>query len=311
MTALVLTMPDESASLPGWLDRQLVGPDLIQLVAELSAVHGPVPHGARKSVREVLDDRTNDVLVRGLAAARSGVVPVLLKQAHLLIELQELVVVEGGPYWQTLSKDRWLTACVADVWMSVHSQITSDSASLRVEADVLPAQPRTAWYRRSEVLGFAAAVFIAIGVVVVNQLLNGRTAANADVGIGWGWAKPGAIPTTGSTDTYLTQLASRAEEWFANRPEHTAELATRINEFRTGCSALIFSDLTPLTPDDSRWLVERCRAWAVQLDTQLQALEGGRAVAEVRADVDQLVHQMVAALRERAEARRRTTQNAA
>ena len=39
MRTVVLTMPDEPDAVPGWLERELVGANLPQLVAELGAVH--------------------------------------------------------------------------------------------------------------------------------------------------------------------------------------------------------------------------------------------------------------------------------
>ncbi|HJZ58526.1 MAG TPA: hypothetical protein VKE74_26530, partial [Gemmataceae bacterium] len=91
-----------------------------------------------------------------------------------------------------------------------------------------------------------------------------------------------------------------AEEWFNEKPEDAAALARRINELRTGCSKLIFSPHEPLPEKDREWLVGKCREWAKKMDDHLTALEAGADLRAVRADVDQTVTKLSAALRERA-----------
>src|SRR5262249_28459122 len=75
-----------------------------------------------------------------------------------------------------------------------------------------------------------------------------------------------------------------------------------IAEFRKGCSALIFAPHRPLSPDDRKWLVERCRAWAEKVDKHLTALEAGGEPIRVRAEMDATVKTLIEKLRERAQA---------
>jgi hypothetical protein len=118
---------------------------------------------------------------------------------------------------------------------------------------------------------------------------------------GWGWDRPGALPAEGSARQYLNTLADEAEEWFRKRPDDALGLARRLQEFRHGCTTLIFAEHQPLAERDRGWLVERCRAWAAKLDKHLEELEAGADVAKVREAADQTVRQLAAALRTRAE----------
>jgi hypothetical protein len=117
----------------------------------------------------------------------------------------------------------------------------------------------------------------------------------------WGWAKPAGIPReTQKPAEYLNALASTSEEWFHKRPDDAAGVAKRINEFRAGCSQLIFSPHASLAQADRDWLVEKCRAWATKLDDHLTELEKGADALKVRGDADDTIRKLQAALRERA-----------
>src|SRR5207253_3173371 len=105
----------------------------------------------------------------------------------------------------------------------------------------------------------------------------------------WGWSRPGALPGDVPAPAYLDRLADAAAEWFARRPDEPLALARRIAEFRQGCSVLILAEHKPLSAEDRRWLVVRCRAWAGALDRHLAAVEAGRDPARVRTEVDETV----------------------
>src|SRR4051794_38469755 len=98
MTLHALDIPEDLAELTVWLERHLVGLELGELVAELSAVH-PVPLEPVSSVWALLRDRLGAVLDGGLATVPPEVVKRLLLQPVLLFELQELVLEKGGDYW--------------------------------------------------------------------------------------------------------------------------------------------------------------------------------------------------------------------
>src|SRR5262245_118366 len=93
-----MNIPDQPGALAGWLEEQLVGLELAELVADWQAVHAPSGHAA--TLDDVLGARRRDVLERGLAVVPPTDLRRLLRQPHLLLELQELVLEQGGTYWQ-------------------------------------------------------------------------------------------------------------------------------------------------------------------------------------------------------------------
>jgi hypothetical protein len=297
MNLVAMSIPEDPVDLPGWLERQLVSLELGALVAELTAVHGAAEG---PELTGVLGDRREAVLARGLAALPASALRQLLRQPRLLLDLQELVLTEGGPYWQHLPKADPLLATLAlrDERLLV-SEITP-APSLRITSAT--PKPRASWWRSAAVgLASAAAALLAVYLFrdPLARQVHGPPAA--DAATAWGWEKLGDPPPDLAPPAYLNELADAADEWFRQRPEEPAVLAQRIGEMRLGCSRLIFAPHTPLKdPAQREWLVARCRAWAAKFDKSLADLEAGRPVAEVRGDMDRTVQTLAGALRERA-----------
>ena len=86
MKLVALEIPDDLALLPGWLEGHLVNTDLAALVAELEAVHDEQPDNL--SLTDVLRDRRDAVLSRGLASLPAEGLKSLLRNPRLLLELQ-------------------------------------------------------------------------------------------------------------------------------------------------------------------------------------------------------------------------------
>src|SRR5262249_23154024 len=103
MTLLVATIPEDGADLAVWLERRLVGLGLDVLVAELTAIHRPAPH-ARTTLRDVLGGQLDRVRSSGLAWLSRGQLRQLLTRPGLLLELQEVVLSSGGPYWDQIAR---------------------------------------------------------------------------------------------------------------------------------------------------------------------------------------------------------------
>jgi len=295
---VALEIPDDPALLPGWLEGHLVNPDLAALVAELEAVHGEQPGGM--SLADVLRDRRDAVLSRGLASLPAEGLKSLLRNPRLLLELQELILTEGGPCWLDGAA---AAASKQDDLERVWNRL-SDPLPQTSRAAVLPVAPPS---RRVVRLArwtatFAAAAAIVLGVFLVERRRGGDQGASAVAASGWGWSRPGALAGDLPPAVYLDRLADAGGEWFKKRPDDPIALARRIGEFRQGCSVLILSPHKPLAAQDRAWLVDKCRGWAAKLDAHLAALEGGASAARVRDDADATINKLIAALRDRAKA---------
>lgn len=307
MNLTFMDIPDDPADLAGWLERRLAGLDLAALVAELAAVHGGA--GAAPSLDELLGGHRDAVLRGGLGALPRDRLGQLLRHPACLPELQELVLTAGGPHWDLLTRE---TAELSEVARRGERRLSAFLGGPAVQAseERRAVRPTAPWYRRPWVVSLATAAAVLVVVYSVPVLRPPApppgTGAVAVVPTpaapeGWGWGRTGAIVQEGGPAAYLNKLADAAGEWFNKRPEESAALAKRVGEMRQGCSALIFAAHQPLSDEDRRWLVGRCRGWAAQLDRQQEALEAGRPIAVVRAEADATVRQIVEVLKTRAE----------
>jgi hypothetical protein len=297
MNLHALEIPEDPNQLPGWLDRHLCGPDLGELVAELAAVHGGRGETGR-SVRDVLGRSLSSVLAGGLGRAPSTAVRQLLRSPHLLLELQELVLTSGGPYWDEVA----LAAGGFDELVDHGRQRLTSFLDRQVvtPARVVVPSSAVAWYLRPMAVSLATAAGV---LIVVGTYLRFNPSPQPVVAAApWGWNKPGAFPDDEPAPAYLNRLADGASEWFNVSPEEPGALAKRIEQFRAGCSALIFAEHKPLTPEDKKWLVERCRFWAGKLDGYVVALEKGDDPERVRAEANQTINALIKALRDKATA---------
>lgn len=268
MTVLALEIPDDPADLPAWLDGHLVGPDLSALVAELEAIHGgDAP--ADSTIRGALGPDLDAVLRRGLGAAPRLLLARLLRRPRLLLDLQELVLTEGGPHWDRLA---------------------TRGSPPNMGTISLPTQTGTS--RRG--LLWATGLALAAGVLLAS-LAVGRPRP-------WGWERPGAIDDSLPRAAYLDRLADAAGEWFDARPATASALERRLVAYRRGCSRLIAAPHRALPAADRAWLVAKCRAWDAKLGGQLASAREGRDPGAVLKEADATVRSLVEALRARARA---------
>src|SRR5438105_2162472 len=101
MKLVAMNIPDDPARLPGWLEQHLVGLDLAALVLELLAVQRSAGQ-APVAVTELLGDRLTQVLQKGLTSLPPDILKRLLRQPQSLLELQALILTQGGAYWAQL-----------------------------------------------------------------------------------------------------------------------------------------------------------------------------------------------------------------
>ena len=300
-----LAIPDNPAELATWLESELVGLDLRRLGTELAAVHRgfPAPVGA---LDDWLAGYRDAVLRRGLAAMPPERLAALLRRPDWLLELQQLVLSEGGPYWDALPRSPALEVRARETWRKLAD---------RLDPPAVPSTLRKGWWIRTGLPALTASVVTAAAVLLIgfylpNVLDNGEPVVQGGgTGTGppsaespaWGFARFATAKPEVSREEYLRQLASSSQEWTKQRPTDAAGVAKRISEFRQGCSAVLLAEHRPLTPEDRAWLKTRSRTWADALDRHLAAVEAGADPVAVRTEVDDSVTRIAAALLGRAE----------
>jgi hypothetical protein len=310
MMLLSMTIPDDPAELAAWLEQRLTAPDFGRFVAELTALHPDTPRESLPA-RQLLGAHLREALDAGLRRVPVDVLRQLLRRPDTLTELQELLLTEGGRYWDDVLQR-------AEGWQPLvesgrHSlggllgpdpevvKFTKQNARPPADPVTLPFRKPEKGYRRLALFGAALAACVAV-VVTVLVLNRGQAPVDPPPSVAWGWAKPGGIPSgEQKPQEYLTRLASSGEEWFEKRPDDVAGLKQRLTEMLQGCGMLIAAKHQPLAKADQDWLVERCRVWAGKFDEQLAALAGGADVLQVREQADVTVRNLARALRARAQ----------
>jgi hypothetical protein len=291
-----ITVPDDPSGLARWLEQHLLGPDLGALVAELTAIHGPV--GTTPTLEEVLGTPAS-VRERGLAVLPPDRLRRLLAHPQLLLQLQEWLLTSESTYWEKALADTAPLEDLVQRGRQVVVQRRSESAPLRLHrAEPHAEQPRQAWYRQSWFASLATAAAVLLAVAGYQHFVT--KPVDVPVQTAWGWNRPEMIRDDVRANAYLDRLAKGAGEWFDERPETAPDLAQRLGELRTGCAQLILAAHRPLSAADRPWLINRCRAWAAQLDKQLTALESGQSPKEVRDQTDTTIREIMDELQKRA-----------
>lgn len=309
MTLLTMTVPDDPAELPGWLERRMMAPDFGRFIAELSA-HFP-PTSKADQPLHLIDRWLPMALEGGLAPIPPEVLSELLRYPPVLAAFQERVVTDGGAYWDDLPDasgdlsgrlERGKLAL--DQILQANAPASSDRAVPQAVPEGSPARAVQRaggrGYKSWAIIstGIAACLAAAVAWLAISKPAEPPVLKSR---IAWGWAKPDGLATDQSKPKdYLNKLAANAEEWSIYRPADANGVGQRIAELRLGCTLLMHSTYGPLTPPDKAWLLEHCRAWAKMLDGHQQALDAGADPMTVRAGVDETVRIMTTTLRDKA-----------
>ena len=299
MKPIILQLPDSLTDRRAWLERQLVGLELGDLVSELVAVHqARSPHAApAPTLQQDFAGELPRILQQGLSVLTEKQLGLLLKHPSLLTDLQDAVLERGGSYWDGVPRSDEFESRLVAQRDDLSQQLATGSASTASTKPESPAPrplvsavPTPGRWKTSTILAIVAG--LAIGVTLWMSRPSGPA---------WGFHRSGILTANVSASEYLDSLAIAAGDWFNQRPEEPQAVATRLREFIHGCDTLIEAPHSQLSPDDRAWLVERCRTWKSALESQLADLEANRSsAAEVRDATDETILKMQNALHQRA-----------
>jgi hypothetical protein len=308
MTLALAAIPENPDHLPEWLEQRIVSGELRALVAELAAVHGAAP--PERSVRDEFDELLPTILTGGLVAlpgpTRQAAARHLLQQPYHLLELQELVLTEGGPYWDAIPRPTELLVSVARVKARLAEQLLGPPAEPSHPTAPTPGPRKVPRYRSALVAVAATAALVCVATLAVTRILIPPrvvpTVPATTTGPTWGWARAGGMPPEADRARYLQELADRAGEWFDERPADPVALARRLSEFRQGCAVLQLAPHEPLSPDARAELKKRCGNWARAFDGYLARVEAGNEdPITIRNEADATVRKLMDALRTEAQ----------
>lgn len=291
MTPILLDIPHDPQLWPAWLEEQLVGLQLGELIDQLKLIV-PEPEESQVTLDDVCGSQLDLVLTSGLSALSQKQVSTLLKSPDLLLDLQERVFIEGGDYWHSVSRTEEHQQLFETQWPQIEKsfiEVGSDSSEIPTVTSQSQ-QPKSSGIS-IRTLSLLAAVLL---VGVTFWLSRPQPPA------GWGFNRPGALAVDLPADEYLDHIAESAGEWFKKPTGTKAALAKRLAQFSAGCQTLIDAEHPQLSPTDRDWLVERCGVWKDKIDTQLAQLNSGtKSLNEVRSEANATVNKLIEAIQKR------------
>ncbi len=163
MKVLTLEIPDDPALVPVWLEGHLLGLDLHQVVTELEILAGASAEPP-VTLQDLLGAQMSEVLQTGLRSLPSSRLRLLMKQPRLLLELQRLVLDEGGTYWTTVPESPATKANSSAAWEKIQAAIHSEVPKS------VPAQPVTRGRRPWLIAGVG---WLSAAALLVAFLLRG------------------------------------------------------------------------------------------------------------------------------------------
>jgi hypothetical protein len=305
MKLLALTLPDDPAEQPRWLEQRLVSLQLRRFVREWEKIlGGSTP--PRRSLNDLLGSQREGVLNQGLSVLSADQLHALLDQPRLLFDLQELVLVEGGPYWESVATSDDLEAQAAEDRNWLLSQLPSfpaetaprDPLDLEIDAPAPAiARPPVGNHairrtrRRGLMLGALAAMVTAAATI---WLVQSRSQP-------WGFEQPGRFETATTAEAYFQQLVVAASDWDRTPAATAAQLRDKLIRFTRGCRQLASAPHAVLPPQKKAWLVKSCIEWSDKLDQNLASLDANTVPFEqVRDSADATVRELIGELQKRA-----------
>lgn len=290
MKSCLVGIPDNPSEWPHWLDQQLVGCELGNLVDELRLV---VPVNETQDIpllATVCGDQMSDVLLAGCSALSDSQLRSLLRNPELLLELQERIFTEGSDYWQSVPRSEEHSALAEAQWHRLSQQLDQSSSSTATEekADSKAVSRQFVQY----VMALAAVLLVGVGIWY--------TLSQQSTPAGWGFDRPDLLADDMTPRQYFDQLADAAGDWFSKRPNTREALALRLEQFSDGCQTLIDANHPQLSAEDRTWLVDRCQVWKGKIDGYIAELAAGESSAiGIREKADETVKQLIKALQMR------------
>jgi hypothetical protein len=300
----ILDMPESPAELAEWLDHVLMSENLAAIVDELTVVHQSADEVISiEQARDWLGDSFPAVMERGLGALSHSRLRQLLVRPCLLPAVQELALINGGPYWNQLTRD----------------------AALVATPEPPPKRGSNRWLFAFVPLAVAAsiAIFVAIdpgrdndGVKPLPHsdltITRGTDSGNAGQSGGedkpWGWNRTDLLDGVNSPSEIPARLADGLNEWFSlskGADSNLQAFSLHVNELWAGCEQFSTQKFSGMPADLQNRLHDRVATFQRGLETVLATLDGpipedekASALAAARKSVDSSVSEAVKALRE-------------
>ena len=283
MTILITTIPDDPKEWASWLEKQLVGLSLRDVIDELRLIPGTTSTPLKSLLNE---EQLSEVRQHGLSSLSPNQIRALFGSPESLLELQEDVLIYGGEYWTSTPASKDIQLAVERVKERIiESLFTSDQS--------IPSIPVTTARRRR--FGLVAAISTAAAALLIGLFAWQMQPRGSGSILG----QPGLLANDVNSSTqYLTRIADAGNEWFNLHPQDSAELISLLQDVSNDCQILIDAEHQPLTAKEREWFVTKCTNWKKEFDTALASLRSGQLTFEAaEAEADKTMKKLVNVLK--------------
>ena len=266
---LIFTIPEETNELNQWLDSIIVGPRFRQLVGELNQVRDISKETADLAkARDWAGTNLSSLLKDGTVGLHEDCVRELLQWPNMLEAVQELVLLEGGEYWQKkLSESSDIQDRAAEIRKKIFQPLEPARSGLSTSNN----HSRTWTYQFG---GIAALLLLGVflvsqvpekqqpevtkpnGTLPPSQLMRGDSdqpnePGNNNKTILWNWAQIDSKEKD-TRDEQLKYFADTLEDWFDVTKNITSlqDLSLSLSELWLGCELVISMPLQSLEEQD-------------------------------------------------------------
>jgi hypothetical protein len=290
MNLLLADIPDSHTQLVPWLEQQLIGMNLHQLVGELRLLAGT--ESAYLLLHDMLsDEQLAAIQQSGLSVLSESELRTLFRSPETLLELQEIILTQDSGYWTQLEISEAQQQLVDQSWKQIERQLFGKTETMPQVISQQKSATRTNFV--TTLVTLTAVLFLGLSIIFWNQPTQTS---------GWGFSRSGVLTANLSAKEYLHSLSQAANDWFSKQPETPADLNKRLQQFRTGCEELLKSPHTQLAEADRAWLKERCQAWISKIDGHLADLaQDKKPFAEVKTQSNETIQKLIDALKARSE----------
>ena len=296
MNLRLFSIPDDPADWPVWLEREIVGMNLVELVHELPVFVEPSDE-PEVTIDAFLGSRREDVLQSGLAVLSHQEIGRLFRQPSLLFDLQELVLSEGGSYWNAVPLEDAQQQFLARNSETILRQISGSQDDTTLSRSVTqPTSPAAGSTTRRRFVRWVVSVAAMLGLV----LLAWRKFSPAP----WGFDRALASSSGMSEPQFLNHCADVVEQdWKTRDLSSPSELSNALREFRDGCNRMIATEHAQLSEANQVWFRERCTLWRDRVIGEMDKLaKDPSQYSEVKANANDVIAKLGVALRTRAAA---------
>lgn len=307
MNIIALDLPTDPQAWPGWLEQQLVGLELRDLVEQLEILQGG-PEADVPKLEQVMGEQWDRVRSDGLRVLPPATIADLIRHPRILFELQQRVLEDGGEYWERVPRSERhrqlvqaqrerLAAALTFTATNAESPKLGDRSTDTDRSRSLvavPSEPLSVKSHRMIDRRWLLAT-AALAAAMLLALLPWYRGPNSQKF----FARPGLLAGTLREDDFFRQAADAIEADWDTTVSDPQDLTQQLAELRNSCNELLAADLANLSANSRAELKGRCARWRDTFSQQLQRLsEDPGAFQKVQADANATVAKLVSVLRQ-------------